>query len=228
MSTAFEVEEEELASLPDRRGNQTDRELTLSSTTLLMLFFGLVLLCGLFFGLGYTLGRRAPQDAGTVVPESTQVNASIADARSKPSAAAQTSASANPAIPVSASPEEQPKLPDAVPAEAPGSQLAADAKPTLATPEPTPAKQSAAAKAPPAAIEAPISTVIMVQVAAVSDPADADVLVGALRKRGYTVTVRHEPTDKFMHVQIGPFSSRVDANAMRQKLQSDGYAAVLK
>ena len=35
-----------------------DTELTLSSMTLLGIFFGLVLLCGLCFGLGYSMGRR--------------------------------------------------------------------------------------------------------------------------------------------------------------------------
>jgi DedD protein len=68
----------------------------------------------------------------------------------------------------------------------------------------------------------------MVQIAAVSNPADADVLVNALRKRGYSATVRHQPGDSLMHVQVGPFSARTDAVAMRQKLLSDGYNAILK
>jgi cell division septation protein DedD len=53
-------------------------------------------------------------------------------------------------------------------------------------------------------------------------------LLGALRKRGYTVNVRHEPADALLHVQIGPFANRVDAIAMRQKLLADGYNAILK
>jgi hypothetical protein len=40
-----------------------DTELTLSSTTLLLIFFGLVLLCGLCFGLGYATGHRGASDA---------------------------------------------------------------------------------------------------------------------------------------------------------------------
>jgi DedD protein len=68
----------------------------------------------------------------------------------------------------------------------------------------------------------------MVQIAAVSNPADADVLINALHKRGYSVNARHEPADALIHVQIGPFSSRADAVAMRQKLLGDGYNAILK
>jgi len=68
----------------------------------------------------------------------------------------------------------------------------------------------------------------MVQIAAVSNQADADVLLSALRKRGYSVTVRHEPGDSLMHVQVGPFANPADARAMRQKLLSDGYNAILR
>lgn len=68
----------------------------------------------------------------------------------------------------------------------------------------------------------------MVQIAAVSTAADADVLLGALRKRGYSVGVRNQPGDALLHVQIGPFASRAEAIAMRQKLLGDGYNAILK
>jgi cell division septation protein DedD len=67
-----------------------------------------------------------------------------------------------------------------------------------------------------------------VQVAAVSNPADADALVGALRRRGYAVVVRNETGDKLIHVQVGPFSTRADAIATRTKLFGDGYNAILK
>ena len=68
----------------------------------------------------------------------------------------------------------------------------------------------------------------MVQIAAISNPADADVLVSALQKRGYSVTARSFSGDPYIHVQVGPFSSRADAIAMRQKLLGDGYNAILK
>jgi len=67
----------------------------------------------------------------------------------------------------------------------------------------------------------------MVQIAAVSHSEDAEVLVNALRKRGYAVTVRRDVADTLLHVQVGPFTNRSDANAMRQKLQNDGYNAVV-
>ena len=68
----------------------------------------------------------------------------------------------------------------------------------------------------------------MVQIAAVSHSEDAEVLVGALRKRGYAVTSRRDPTDGLLHVQIGPFANRTEASAMRQKLLNDGYNAIVQ
>jgi cell division septation protein DedD len=68
----------------------------------------------------------------------------------------------------------------------------------------------------------------MVQIAAVSNPEDAEVLVAALRKRGYGVSARHEVTDGLIHVRIGPFNNRNDANQWRQKLLNDGYNAILQ
>ena len=48
----------------------------------------------------------------------------------------------------------------------------------------------------------------MVQVAAVSSQDVADILTSSLEKKGYTVAVRHEPQDKLLHVQIGPFTDK--------------------
>lgn len=68
----------------------------------------------------------------------------------------------------------------------------------------------------------------MVQVAAVRVPQDAQILVDALKKHGYVAVVRNEPQDQLLHIQLGPYSSRADAIAMRSKLLSDGYNAVVK
>ena len=68
----------------------------------------------------------------------------------------------------------------------------------------------------------------MVQVAAISRQEDAEILVSALKKRGYTAVIRNDPKDNLLHVQIGPFATREEARAMRVKLLADGYNAILK
>lgn len=68
----------------------------------------------------------------------------------------------------------------------------------------------------------------MVQIAAVTHEEDADVLAGALRKRGYAVSVRRDPTDNLIHVRIGPFNDWDEANRWRIKLLTDGYNAMIQ
>ena len=67
-----------------------------------------------------------------------------------------------------------------------------------------------------------------VQIAAVSHKEDADVLLNALKRRGYSVFTRSGDSDSLIHVQVGPFANKKDAEAMRQKLLGDGYNAILK
>ena len=68
----------------------------------------------------------------------------------------------------------------------------------------------------------------MVQIAAVKSRPDAEALAAALQKNGFTPSIRTEAQDKLLHVQVGPFSSRDEAKAMRQKLSNAGYNAFIK
>jgi cell division septation protein DedD len=68
----------------------------------------------------------------------------------------------------------------------------------------------------------------MVQIASVAEQEDADVLMGALRKRGYSVIAGRDPQDGLIHVRIGPFKTRDEAETWRQKLLNDGYNAIMQ
>lgn len=237
MRTVFE-EEDEVAPADSRetRGEDhgQDRELTISSTTLLAIFFGLVLMCGLFFGLGYTLGRRAPSDASQLPSATASTNAPEPSVSvSKPSAASQPAETATPAAAdpqatdtsdTSTSPAAAETQSDSLPAKI--SQTAENLAP--ATVKAALPLSTQPAEPPATTPSAAVPSGIMVQIAAISNPADADVLVSALQKRGYSVIARHAVGDPLIHVQVGPFTNRADAIAMRQKLLSDGYNAILK
>jgi cell division septation protein DedD len=246
MRSVFDEEDEE-APRAVAVERSTDRELTVSVTTLLGVFFGLVLVCALFFGLGYSLGRRTPAEANSLDAPASSRTADLGSSRPKPSAVSAEAAQAKPAATESAaidssaadgdssqatsSPEKAPEVtpvnlpqpvPAAPPAQAalrPGYGAGAQALPAAATPA------SGAATTTGTGTN---SGTIMVQIAAVSDQNDADVLLSALRKRGYSVSIRKEPGDALMHVQVGPFATRTDALAMRQKLLNDGYNAIVK
>jgi cell division septation protein DedD len=70
----------------------------------------------------------------------------------------------------------------------------------------------------------------IVQIAAISGTHkdDADLLANALHSKGYQVSERTEAQDKLIHIQVGPFATKADAEAMRERLIVDGYNAIVK
>lgn len=68
----------------------------------------------------------------------------------------------------------------------------------------------------------------MVQIAAVVHAEDANVLVNALRKRGFAATAQREPSDGLIHVRIGPFAQHEQANRMCTRLLESGYNAMVQ
>ncbi len=68
----------------------------------------------------------------------------------------------------------------------------------------------------------------MVQIAAVSTQEIADIELEALKKKGYNVVARRVPQDNFIHIQIGPFANRKEAEAMRDRVSADGFNAIIK
>ena len=205
-----------------------DTELTLGTTTLLAIFFGLVLLCGLCFGVGYSMGRRgsAGPTAGLQPEANAQTTLQADGSHPKPSARTATPA---PADTTAAAPGT-----DDAPIPPTGGQSAQSAgggsAATTAQAQVRPALPPAATQAQPALPSSVIGAAgsLMVQVAAVSNQEDADVLSNALRKRGYPVNERRDAGDGMVHVRIGPFNTRDDANKWRMKLLNDGYNAIVQ
>jgi DedD protein len=204
--------------------DEQDREISLGTTTILGIFFALALLCAVFFGFGYSLGRRSAQPpvSAAEVMTGPGSNSFRPGNTSNQTAAKQSAAMAQTAIvpidpPAPAALESQ-QPPDPAPAKAvvltPRLNVAAE-----------PSTNTAARPAAVVPVAAPASSPgsPVVQVAAMSHQEDADVVAVDLKRRGYTVAIRREPQDKLFHVQIGPFATKKDADAMRQRLQTDGY-----
>jgi DedD protein len=193
-------------NLRDTEIEPNDPEISLGASTILGIFLGLTLVCALFFGFGYSMGHRSsPPPAVDASSESTPSPTSTAPKPSPGSFATIAPAETEPTPTASA------------PAITATSSTESAAK--------TVAKSATTTAAPVPAIEAGS---FVVQIAAVSHREDADSLIGALQQRGYTVFIRQEPQDKLMHVQVGPFISRKDADTMRQHLLYDGYNAIIK
>jgi DedD protein len=195
-----------------------DTEITLGTAKLLGLFFGLVIICAVFFALGYALGRKS--DASPIASAATAVQTAVNGP--KPAGSAQPA----PAMGFYKAVEQKDANPQLTPA--------ADPAPAAAAPvESAPANSAPAQSAPTANNSDPMAalptTGYFVQVAAVSKQDDAEALVDALKKKQYPAFVAtNSSTDKLFHVQVGPFTDIKDAEAMRSRLINDGYSPILK
>jgi DedD protein len=242
--------------------SKPDADLTLGIGSLLSIFFGVVLICGIFFGFGYSMGRRNART--TVAPAATVPPQTLAATSPLP----ENELSGAPLKPVE--PDSGAAFPPEDKNPAPNTNSTDTKAPAnSSTPAPAAAKHPAPAAAPPkaahvvesattdtslnavpstphapapkphAGVMAPLTQApgdaaivpgqpIMVQIAAVSRQEDAEVLAGALRKRGFNPTVRPGSGDKFFHVQVGPFADKTQAETIKQHLLADGYNAIMK
>lgn len=228
----FEPVQEEIL---DRVADPREKEITLGGASLLMLGIGLFGLCSLCFGLGYAAGHRSPlEPEHTSVASADQPSAdrSLRANQVKPSAAFGTTQAAAAATAEAGSTPASQSDDSGVAVPVAGAQQRSDSgtqEPvmrTSLTTAPAAGVQpgSAGATAEPALAQSGV----MVQIASVAHAEDADVLVSALRKRGYAVSAHRDPMDGLLHVQVGPFPGRADALVMRQKLLNDGYNAVVE
>jgi cell division septation protein DedD len=201
-------------------------ETTTGTGRLLFMFLGMVVLCAIFFGLGYSLGRTSgpgttqaaeppAQTAGNGAAKPSALNAG--DSGSQPSSGQLTFYDA-----------VQQK--DAQPGLAAKSDAPA-AKPPAAAPTTEEAKLAVAVGMTPVTTAPAVSAPAVgynVQIAAVSRKEDADALVKALRKKQYPVFIASNVPDKLFHVQVGPFADLKEADAMKARLVADGYKPIVK
>ena len=190
--------------------NSHDTEITLGTGKMLALFFGLVALCAVFFGTGFSLGRSSVKP---LTADNLATSAAPANPATRPSAVKPASAPSN--LTFYKAVEQKDSDTPATPSESTknaDSPAVAEAKPVAAEPAASSATSG-----------------YFVQVAAVSKQEDAQALVDALKKKQYPAfAASGSSTDKLFHVQVGPFSDIKDAEGMRAKLVSDGYNPILK
>ena len=225
MQTRYQTDQD----LQDLHGaSGQDREISLGTTTILGIFFTLALICAVFFGFGYSMGRRSVQGTINAAEPTLRTDGNNSALKPAPGSFA-GSADKQPAVTQSAIvPTEAPDTTAAdtqsTPVDTPDTPktVAASPQPNAnpQTPATAPARTAAAI---PVSTSAPSAGSLVVQVAAMSHQEDADVVATDLKRRGYTVAIRHEPQDKLFHVQIGSFSTKKEADSMRLRLQTDGY-----
>jgi cell division septation protein DedD len=200
-----------------------DTEITLGVGKLLGLFFGLVILCGIALGVGYSLGRNSARQAAAAEASAATAPANQVPSSSSKPGAAQVASPRNPDCTTGDNcPTQSASAPSTSDLTFYQSVQQKDTHPQLTQPE--------AATAPPAAASETRTTLgagYLVQIAAVRNQDDAKLLSDALQKQRYPVIIT-QPGDKLFHVQVGPYADIKQAEAIRSRLISAGYNAFLK
>jgi cell division septation protein DedD len=181
-------------------------EMVLENRQVLGIFFVVAVLCGVFFALGYIVGKNT----GTGFPPQAQTAAPAAGPEGRRSAL-------SPAQPPVQEPPAQ--IPETKPAETSVSPPVIEEK----TPQVQVKETPAAAPAAP-----PQENFILLQVAALSKREDADAVVALLKKKNYPVTLVAPTSDKLFRVQVGPFATVKEAEASRVRLQGEGFQPIVK
>jgi septal ring-binding cell division protein DamX len=201
----------------------------LESRHLVGLFLGVVLLCGVFFTLGYVMGRT--QYAGAV-----HASDALTGTLSSRSPAPKEKPAEAPATPPPAEwdfyakkdnnhLEPAAKISAPAPSTSSGNDLTASPPAAASAAPPT----DVAAK-PPARFQPPrlLKGSIVLQVAALTHESDALAMADALQQKKFPSFVVAPATDNFYRVQIGPYANEQAADAARSALDRAGFKAIIK
>jgi hypothetical protein len=224
----------EMASNARRGGG--DR--VLESRHLVGLFLGVVLLCGVFFTLGYVMGRT---QYGGAVHAADGFNGNLPSASVSPKSKSAPNAKPAPTPPdnggwdfydnkKSASDHLEPAPAPAAPvAKAPVSVPAVATKSNNAPP-PAATKTVAATPKQPARFQPPAlgKNSIVLQVAAVKLQRDALEMADAIQQKKYPAFVAISPADNFFHVQVGPYPDIPAAENAKRALEQLGFKPIIK
>jgi SPOR domain len=200
------------------KSDEGEFELILGNRQLISVFLIVVVLLGVFFSMGYIVGRNSS------APTADAHNGGKTVAVEPPSAESQP-ASSNPATPAEEAPASQPETKPAA------------SQPTTTHPEqsaPTPVKPApvTAAKSKPAAVGPPSSGLASVtgepapgpywQVVATTRPG-AEIISELLAKRGFHTLLTPASKEGVFRVLVGPFQDSSTQAEARIKLEAAGF-----
>jgi cell division septation protein DedD len=219
-----------------KRGGAGER--VLESRHVIGLFFLMLLFSGVFFTLGYVMGRnqfegQVRAETGTrpsdmVITPKSEVESKRAKDFPKVEPATDPVSEPAPQWEFYHSGESKPAdehlkpapltaAPAKSVAASPAKNLTGNSKPLAATP----------AKSVAAAPQIPHGQFI-VQVAALTKQADAAGIVNTLRQKKFPAYVVPPQGDKYFRVQVGPYPNQKAADAARKSIESAGFKGIVK
>ncbi|MBX9603296.1 MAG: SPOR domain-containing protein [Bryobacteraceae bacterium] len=185
------------------RNEDGELELILGNKQLLSVFFIIVFLLGVFFSMGYIVGRNSTSTlvASAGSPEQAAGSGRVPEQTPSPSPRGEA-----PAVVT----------------------RAADPKPELAKPEPAGVEARPEPRREPKAEgplkpQEPAKGVVYLQLTAIARP-DADTYVAALRKKGFAALFAPVPENPSLHrVLVGPLKDAAAVNKARAELEESGF-----
>jgi len=194
-------------------------ELVLGNRQLLSAFFIIVILFGVFFTMGYVVGRNSSPAAA----------ASVAPATAAPSQR-----------PEAVSPQQQTPLPkeevkESVPVET-KPVIPPETKPVAPRETPEPRREAAARPAPHAKTAGTQGSAVAVnpgpgnmylQVAAVAQP-QAGVVVDTLKQKGFPAVLGQGPNATLFRVMVGPFADAAALGKAKADLENAGFHPLVR
>jgi cell division septation protein DedD len=204
------------------RNDEGEFELVLGNRQLISVFLIVVILLGVFFSMGYIVGRNSSPTGGIEVAKNGGAKAaseSPADSPPASSPAPSPQASAPPTETKASPPERVTTHAEQPPAEAP--------TPSKPTPVSAAKEKKSPAPPPPARSErAPVTgeppTGDYWQVVATARP-DAEIVAEALTKKGLHAIVAPAPREGIFRVLVGPLSDSATQAQARTQLEAAGF-----
>jgi cell division septation protein DedD len=219
-------------------GRRGAGERVLESRHVIGLFLLMLVFSGVFFALGYVMGRNqydgqvraATNGMGNAEPV---LNAKPDVAPKRTAAPSSDSADSDPATSTTSDSTWNFYGKDKSAKVAPHLEPVPKTSPTPPASKQVNARSSAPpAVAPHAPVErssasAPLipNGAIILQVAALAKQDDALALAGSLQKRHFAAYVQPPRKDKYYRVQVGPFKDQKSADAAKKGLESAGFKA---
>jgi len=207
-------------------------ELVLGNRQLLSAFFIIVILFGVFFTMGYVVGRNSgPTTAASAAP-----NVSAANQRPETPSPAPSSQPAAAPPPVVSSPRDEPK--EAAPETKPTETTPAETQPAV-RPEKSPVKTATREGAHSASTakssEAPGRAVpvnpgpgnMYLQVVAVGQP-QANIVVDTLKQKGFPTVLAQSPNPSLFRVMVGPFGDAAALGKAKADLENAGFKPLVR
>lgn len=194
-------------------------ELVLGNRQLLSAFFIIVILFGVFFTMGYVVGRNSAPASASSLPPTTVASSQRPEAASPaalpsaaPSSAQVESKGLAPVETKSVPPTERPQKKEA----------------TAEAPRPAPPPKKAEASAPAGVVSVtPGPGTMYLQVAAVAQP-QAGVVVDTLKQKGFPVKLTPGPNATLFRVMVGPFADAATLGKAKADLESAGFHPLVR